>query len=313
MTDIYVGSRGPKWWWFVAVGLVIVGIGFWMVSRHSEDPGEAPVQENTTTLIPQESAPVTAAETPLPPTPVPMVPQTPPINAPALAEIQQLIDNEQLHQARALAFERLEALPLGAERRSTELVLGDLHTRMVFEKIPMSEKVSHVVERGDTVGKLAATYGTTSELISTSNGIERNMIRLGESLRILNGTFAAVVDKTRNDMVVTLNGRFFKRYAVGTGTHSSTPEGDYKITLRLKHPVWYRPDGQEFAYGHPENLLGTHYLKLNTPGIGLHGTWEPETVGSQSSAGCVRLKNEMIEELYKLLPEGTSVRIENGF
>ncbi|MGA0369267.1 MAG: L,D-transpeptidase, partial [Kiritimatiellia bacterium] len=112
-----------------------------------------------------------------------------------------------------------------------------------------------------------------------------------------------------NEMELRLNNRFFKRYRVGTGTDSSTPVGDYVITLRLRHPVWYRPDGQSFAYGHPENLLGTHYLKLNTPGIGLHGTWEPESVGSQSSAGCVRFQNEMIEELYKILPEGTSIRI----
>ncbi len=233
-------------------------------------------------------------------------------NLPTLEDIRGLIEAENLHRARALALERLERLPPGAQRLSTESILGDLHTRMVFNKIPMAEKVTHQVGRGDTLGKLAQQYNTTPELIALSNGIQNNVIRLGETLRILKGDFNCVVNKTRNDMVVTLNGRFFKRYAVGTGTHNSTPAGDYVITLRMRHPVWFRPDGERFPYGHPENLLGTHYLKLNTPGIGLHGTWEPDTVGSQSSAGCVRLRNEMIEELYNLLPVGTPVRIENG-
>ena len=294
------GSRRHRIVAGIAGLALVLGAG-WVLSRsgapESEEKESAPDGETVREAPPGNQPPPTAAA---------------PENLLSVEELEALVASNRLHEARKQAFVRLESLPEGSARLGTELFLGDLHTRMVFEKIPMEEKITHVVGRGDTLGKLARTYGTTPELIALSNGIERNMIRLGETLRILQGSFSAVVHKTRNDMVVTLNGRFFKRYPVGTGTHSSTPEGDYVITLRLRHPVWYRPDGEQFPYGHPENLLGTHYLKLNTPGIGLHGTWEPETVGSQSSAGCVRLKNEMIEELYNLLPEGTSVRIENG-
>lgn len=296
MTDIYVGSRRPKWGLLLLL-LPAVGLGIWFF--FVRNPSASPAEESPET-VPAASQPESHAPAPAGP------------DLPGLDRIQSLLDAEQLHEARALLFERLNGLPEGPGRLTTEAVLGDLNTRMVLNKIPMQEKVTHVVERGDTLGKLAQEYGTTKELIALSNGIERNLIRLGETLRIVNAPFSAVVNKTRNDMVVFLDGRFFKRYAVGTGTHSSTPEGDYVITLRIRHPVWYRPDGEEFPFGHPENLLGTHYLKLNTPGIGLHGTWEPDSVGSQSSAGCVRLQNEMIEELYNLLPEGTSVRIENG-
>lgn len=307
MTDIYVGSRRPPWVPILIVLTVVMLVGFLVFRRtghkNPEEPAPAPVLDASD--APDLSSAPPADESP-------DVSAAPPERLPSLEDIQELIQNENLHAARRLGFERLNALPRGAARLSTEAVLGDLHVRMAFHKIPMQEKVTHVVSRGDTIGKLAKQYNTTPELIAISNGIERNLIRLGETLRILQGEYTAVVNKTRNDMVVTLNDRFFKRYSVGTGTHNSTPAGEYVITLRLKHPVWYRPDGKEFPYGHPENLLGTHYLKLNTPGIGLHGTWEPDTVGSQSSAGCVRLRNEMIEELYNLLPEGTSVRIENG-
>lgn len=228
---------------------------------------------------------------------------------PAMEELHQLLQAGELTEARRLAFLRLAGVRSPLEIRETETFLGDLHLRMVFSGAPMEEKVDHVVKAGDTLGELARTYRTTPELISEMNGIQGNMIRVGKSLQILSGRFTAAVDKSNNEMELRLNDRFFKRYLVGTGTDSSTPTGSYVITLRLRHPVWYRPDGEAFAYGHPENLLGTHYLKLNTPGIGLHGTWEPESVGSQSSAGCVRFKNEMIEELYKLLPEGTEVII----
>ena len=301
MTDIYVGGDGPPWRRVVII-LVILLLGAIWFLRRSPDADIAESAPETLNSESSETAEVTEA------------PPSAPLSGtlPELNDIRALIEAENLHGARDLAFERLESLPPGPQRLSTESILGDLHTRMVFNKIPMAEKVIHQVGRGDTLGKLAQQHNTTPELIAASNGISNNLIRLGETLRILSGEFHCVVNKTRNDMVVTLNGRFFKRYAVGTGTHNSTPAGDYVITLRMRHPVWYRPDGEQFPYGHPENLLGTHYLKLNTPGIGLHGTWKPETVGSQSSAGCVRFKNEMIEELYKLLPEGTSVRIEDG-
>jgi lipoprotein-anchoring transpeptidase ErfK/SrfK len=166
-----------------------------------------------------------------------------------------------------------------------------------------------VIQRGETLGALADRHGTTVSLIMRSNQLSGNVIRVGDRLRIFQGTLRVWVDKSDNVLKVYLNDAFFLRYRVGTGQHSRTPAGAYRITLRQKHPTWYRPDGKEIPYGDPENLLGTHYLKLNTPGIGLHGTWEPHTIGSQSSAGCVRLLNEHIEELHDLLPVGTEVEI----
>ena len=69
-------------------------------------------------------------------------------------------------------------------------------------------------------------------------------------------------------------------------------------------------------YGDPANILGTHWLALeptgDTPrvsGYGIHGTWDDTSIGKQSSAGCVRMRNSDVEELYVLLPRGTPVLI----
>ena len=86
-------------------------------------------------------------------------------------------------------------------------------------------------------------------------------------------------------------------------------EGVFKLVDTIEHPTWVPAGGKAIPYGDPGNLLGTHWLALDRPGYGLHGTWEPESIGSQSSAGCVRLLNEEIEELYSILPKGTVVTI----
>ena len=93
------------------------------------------------------------------------------------------------------------------------------------------------------------------------------------------------------------------------GKENRTPAGNFLITEKLVDPAW-TPPGKYIPSGDPENVLGTRWLKL-TPtngtdpsleGYGIHGTTEPETVGTSCSAGCVRLRNEDVEELYDFIP-----------
>jgi lipoprotein-anchoring transpeptidase ErfK/SrfK len=57
-----------------------------------------------------------------------------------------------------------------------------------------------------------------------------------------------------------------------------------------------------------KGVLGTRRLVLGD-GYGIHGTNAPETIGRSVSHGCVRLRNEDIEQLYEMVPLGTPVYI----
>lgn len=57
-----------------------------------------------------------------------------------------------------------------------------------------------------------------------------------------------------------------------------------------------------------KEILGTHRLNLGD-GYALHGTNAPNTIGRSVSHGCVRLRNEDIETLYKMIAVGTPVYI----
>ena len=57
-----------------------------------------------------------------------------------------------------------------------------------------------------------------------------------------------------------------------------------------------------------KGVLGTHRLLLGD-GYALHGTDKPESIGQSVSHGCVRLRNEDIETLYRMVPVGTPVYI----
>ena len=127
-------------------------------------------------------------------------------------------------------------------------------------------------------------------------------------MRIYQAEFALIANKTSNTLTVTDHGHFFKRYRIGTGEFSKTPVGQFKIVSRQEKPTWYRGD-KEIPFGDKENVLGTHWLGLDIPGYGIHGTWDNSSIGKQATAGCIRLVNDDVAELYTMLPLGTPVTI----
>jgi len=226
-----------------------------------------------------------------------------------LNEARRLQASGDLSSAREKAYEALSVVVQPLNRAAIETFLGELNILTVMNPHPMQEKLEYTIARGDVLAVLARRNKTTVDLLAKSNNIRGSMIRPGDRIRILNGTFSIQVSLSENTLTLFLNDRFFKRYRVGTGQYQKTPPGEFRITDRIAKPTWWRPDGKEIPFGHPENVLGTHWLSLDLKGYGIHGTWKPESVGKQESAGCIRLLNPDIEELYTLLPVGVSVRI----
>jgi len=99
-----------------------------------------------------------------------------------------------------------------------------------------------------------------------------------------------------------------------------TPPGEWKIAgiaaqpnFRwdegvLNHGVrtsefWMLPPG-------PNNPVGVLWCQLNKPGIGIHGTNSPQTIGRSASHGCMRVANWDIVRLEKMITAGMQVTIE---
>ncbi len=93
---------------------------------------------------------------------------------------------------------------------------------------------------------------------------------------------------------------------IGTGA-SATPVGSFYVTELIRSTSeFYGP----FAFGlsgFSEDL--EEFAGQENAIIGIHGTNEPESIGRQSSNGCVRIDNEIITLLAQTLPLGTPVEI----
>ena len=61
--------------------------------------------------------------------------------------------------------------------------------------------------------------------------------------------------------------------------------------------------------GSPDNPLGSRWMGFNTEGYGMHGTADPDAIGQYATLGCLRMHNKDIEEVFELIPVGTTISI----
>jgi lipoprotein-anchoring transpeptidase ErfK/SrfK len=109
--------------------------------------------------------------------------------------------------------------------------------------------------------------------------------------------------------LVLLEGdRVVKVYGVAVGKPSTpTPEGEFQIINHVPHPTYYGA-GVVMAPGR-DNPLGTRWMGLSAKGYGIHGTNVPSSIGKAASHGCIRMRQQDLEDLFDLVKVGTTVEL----
>jgi lipoprotein-anchoring transpeptidase ErfK/SrfK len=106
----------------------------------------------------------------------------------------------------------------------------------------------------------------------------------------------------------------------GGGTSTQTPPGNWKI-LGIAAMPNFRWDEGVLNHGvrtekfhmlppGPNNPVGVLWIGLNKPGLGIHGTNQPQTIGRAQSHGCMRVANWDVIRLSKMITKGMKVVIE---
>jgi len=185
-----------------------------------------------------------------------------------------------------------------------------INMKILFSPIPTEDSEKYIVEKGDTLTKIARRFGTTVELLMRSNELTNDLIRPGQVLKVSTAKYSVMVDKSQNLLMLRSDDKILKIYNVATGKNDSTPLGDFRIVNKLVDPTWYSA-GAIVGPGSPENILGSRWLGISSAGYGIHGTTDPEGIGKHITAGCVRMLNNDVEELYAVLPVGVEVTIVN--
>lgn len=216
---------------------------------------------------------------------------------------------EDLPAARRTFDLMLSRFPDSPLVEQAQLSLGDVNVKLLFSSLVTDRDTVYEVKSGDTLVEIAQAHGTTVDIIKMANQIASDIIRPGQRLKIPLGNFEIVVDKSQNQLLLTKDGEFLKLYPVATG-EDTTPEGMFEVINRIPHPVWYK-QGAVVPPDSPKNVLGTRWLGIDKLGYGIHGTVDESPIQKQETAGCVRMHNQDVEELFAIVPVGTRVTIVN--
>lgn len=209
--------------------------------------------------------------------------------------------------------------------------LTELNQSLVFGKqVAANDTIAerYTVQSGDVLEKIARKrdLATDWRLIQRVNGIsDPRKISVGQTLKLVRGPFHAIVDKSEYRMDVYQGSpdepsewTYIRSFPVGLGAENSTPVGRFVVRPRGKdvNPSWVNPRNPAEKYGRddPMNPIGEFWVGLDGlgeaaayTGYGVHGTIDPESIGTQASMGCVRMGDDEIATVYELLQEGVSL------
>lgn len=186
--------------------------------------------------------------------------------------------------------------------------LGSLNTVILFSREITEKDILYEVEPGDTLMAIAKKFNTTIDLIKKSNALKGDTIRARSKIKISKAQYKILIDKSQNILTLMSSDDIVKVYRASTGENNCTPTGVFKVLTKIADPVWFTENAIVPAES-PDNILGSRWLGLSIKGYGIHGTPNPETIGSQATKGCIRMSNRDVEELYTIVPLGTEVTI----
>src|SRR5262245_54133513 len=128
-------------------------------------------------------------------------------------------------------------------------------------------------------------------------------------------TSIVVIDRGANSLRLYSGRQLVRTFNVATGQSVyPTPSGLFAVVNMQENPWWY-PPSSSWAQGlkpvppGPGNPLGTRWMGISAPGVGMHGTPDDASIGYSQSHGCIRMHIPDAEWLFEHVEVGTPVVI----
>ena len=208
------------------------------------------------------------------------------------------------------------------DRQALKTQIARLSQKWLFSRDPYPTDTLtaiHIVKPGEMISEIAKKYKVPYEILMKINNIrDPKLLQAGRKIKVIKGPFHAIVYLSTFTMDLYLQSTYIKTYEVGLGTEkNSTPAGGWKVKPggKLIRPTWTDPEsGRTYIASDPDYPLGSRWIALwgidgnakGRTGFAIHGTKDPETIGTRSSRGCIRLFNGDAIEVYDLFVSGLS-------
>lgn len=179
---------------------------------------------------------------------------------------------------------------------------------------------------GESLYDVARRNGYAMEHLAESNGLPISMGALGRDRVSLPSRRILPMNPPGSGVVVNLPERGFYVFsqgdkprffpiAVGEPGRFATPTGNFSIIEKVRDPDWVAPEWAGLGEDNvipagPDNPLGDRWIGLSSPGLGMHSTNNPSSIGSATSHGCMRMYPEVARSVFEMVETGWPTRIE---
>ena len=148
--------------------------------------------------------------------------------------------------------------------------------------------------------------------------------KAGETITVLNTRAPlkqrinrVVANKADKTLYAYNDDKLVATYPTTIGSDATpSPQGSFKIINKVKMP-WYKATVGNGADKKihmlppgPNSPVGVVWMGLSKPSYGIHGSPKPEGISRQASAGCVRLTNWDVLEVYANIENGATVELK---
>jgi hypothetical protein len=225
---------------------------------------------------------------------------------------------------RALAAPENTAVPLGVNAPGSSITpfvtkLAQRYDRPAADASLVLRRMRPWLSK-ERAGSKLERRRAVQDIIAALYAGERGPLRLRQLAvrpKVTRSSFGGVIviRRSSNRLYLYRGMRFWRVFAVATGqAQYPTPLGRFSVMVKWRNPWWYPPNsawaaGQKPIPPGPDNPLGTRWMGLSAPGVGIHGTPSDTSIGYSVSHGCIRMHISEAEWLFNHIDVGTPVFI----
>jgi lipoprotein-anchoring transpeptidase ErfK/SrfK len=196
---------------------------------------------------------------------------------------------------------------VGIEPRDAQLVgLRPDLTPNIEEAVPGRRVAREKMIRRLTTALRASYRGIHIEVLTVPVQPDVTARDLGHTVVIRRGS---------NKLTLWKGATLVRNFTVATGSAEyPTPTGQFEIVNMQRDPTWTPPDSEWAKDAKPippgpGNPLGTRWMGISSPAVGIHGTPDAASLGYSVSHGCIRMAIPEAEWLFEQVDVGTQVYI----
>ncbi|PHS13764.1 MAG: hypothetical protein COA78_06655 [Blastopirellula sp.] len=161
----------------------------------------------------------------------------------------------------------------------------------------------HIVTQGETLKTIASKFQISPVLLQRINGLTATQILLsGQRLKVMQGPFAAKLDLTHNELVLSVDGCYAGRFPLSVANEAAVQTGNFSLIRKEENPDFYdATKSQVLTSTDPGNPFGKYRMHLDG-GMSIHGTQAP-------TGGSISLSPRDIEDVFSILTVGSRVEV----